>query len=102
MVGASWRLACTMLCEVGAKMGPRSKKIASVGDLGAQDRKKSPQTAILGPSSRQVGSNIFFLVAPGGSRIGLNLQRLSSAGGGGVAPGRVRVGKSLPGLDFRI
>jgi len=31
MVGVSWRLACTMLCEVGAKMGPRSTKIAQDG-----------------------------------------------------------------------
>ena len=31
MVGASWRLAWTMLCEVGAKMGPGSTKIAQDG-----------------------------------------------------------------------
>ena len=31
MVGASWRLARTMLGEVGAKMGPRSTKIAQDG-----------------------------------------------------------------------
>ena len=30
------------------------------------------------------------------------LTKLTSAGGGGVTPGRVRVGKSPPGLDFRI
>ena len=31
MVGASWRLARTMLGEAGAKMGPRSNKIAQDG-----------------------------------------------------------------------
>ena len=65
MVGASWRLARTMLDEVGAKMGLRSTKIA---EAGSKIKKKTRPAAILGPSWRQVGSNNFFQDAPGGLR----------------------------------
>ena len=64
MLEASWRLARTMLDEVGAKMSPRWTKIAQDG---SKKKKKAP-AAILGPSWRQVGSNNFFPDAPGGLR----------------------------------
>ena len=62
MVGASWRLAWTMLCEVGAKMGPRSEKNVSDGDLGA----------VLAPSWVQYFFSKSRPEAPGPERITAN------------------------------
>ena len=73
MVGASWRLARTMFCEVGAKMGPISNKIAQGGDLGA----------VLAPSWVQY----FFSRRVRGLPGRPDFECMGSAGGGGVARG---------------
>ena len=57
MVGASWRLACTMLCEVGAKMGPRSTKIAQDGSKIEKNRLRQRSWGRLGA---KLGPIIFF------------------------------------------
>ena len=96
MVGASWRLARTMLGEVGAKMGPRSTKIAQDGSTIG----KNASDGDLGPGA-QLGSISFFKTRPEAP----GLKRMAGSGSGRRRRrgwGRVRVGKSPPGLDFGI
>ena len=102
MVGASWRLARTMLGEVGAKMGPRSTKIAQDG---SKIEKKRFRRRSWGRPGAKLGPIIFSKTRPEARGMGkgwLAFFAEGSAGGRGVAPGRVRVGKSPPGLVFRI
>ena len=99
MVGASWRLACTMLCEVGAKMGPRSTKIAQDGSKIEKNRFRQRSWSRLGA---KLGPIFFFQPrpeAPGLERIredGLGRRRRRGLG-------RVRVGKNPhPGWTLEL
>ena len=56
MVGASWRLARTMLGEIGTKMGPRSTKIAQDGSKKKTKRLRQRSWGRLGA---KLGSIIF-------------------------------------------
>ena len=89
MVGASWRLAWTMLCEVGAKMDPGSTKIAQDGSKIEKNRFRRRSWGRLGA---KLGPIIFFRTRPEAP----GLERLRVAGLGRRqrrGPGRVRVGK---------
>ena len=61
MLEASWRLACTMLDEVGSKMGPRWTKIAQDGSKKKKNRLRQGSWDRLGA---KLGPIIFFKKRP--------------------------------------
>ena len=83
MVGASWRLARTMLGEVGAKMGPRSTKIAQDGSKIKKNASGSDLGAVLAPSWVQY----FFPSRARRPPEAAGMKSVAVAGGGGVAGG---------------
>ena len=97
MLEASWRLARTMLDEVGSKMSPRWTEIAQDGSK----KKKRLRQRSWDRLGAKLGPIIFSKTRPeasGSSRPGTTgLGRRQRRGSG-----RVRVGKSPPGLDFGI
>ena len=85
-----WGILAPCPYDVGRSWRQDGSKIDKNRPRWVQDRKKTLQTAILGPSWRQVGPNIFFQDASGGEVDGKSWIALfaeGSAGGGGVAWG---------------
>ena len=98
MLEASWRLACTMLDEVGSKMGPRWTKIAQDGSKEKKNRLRQGSWDRLGAELGPITFSKTRPEVPGAESF--------SANGGGRRRrrgwGRVRVGKSPARLDFGI
>ena len=96
MLEASWRLACTMLDEVGSKMGPRWTKIAQDGSKKKKNRLRQGSWDRLGA---KLGPIIFFKTrpeAPGlddlaGTGVGRRRRRGPGEGKGGEIPTRIRL-----------
>ena len=98
MLEASWRLAYPMLGEVGARMGPRSTKIAQDGSKEKTNSLQQRSWDRLGAKLGRISFSKSRPEAPGPEKVtATGVGRRQRRG-----PGRVRVGKSPPGLDFRI